>query len=89
MSPAQQRFGAGFAAGPESLAGFGAQAGRAQLLVDPRRAAAGHSQTATEPDDGVLISQLIDQAKPLGGSCSLHPRGAAEWAGGRGALPPA
>jgi hypothetical protein len=33
--------------------------------------AAGHSQPATQPGDGVLISELIDQAKPLGGSCSL------------------
>jgi hypothetical protein len=33
--------------------------------------AAGHSQPAAEPGDGVLIGELIDQAKPLGGSCSL------------------
>ena len=33
--------------------------------------AAGHSQPATQPGNGVLISELIDQAIPLGGSCSL------------------
>jgi len=32
--------------------------------------AAGHSQPATQPGNGVLINELIDQAKPLGGSCS-------------------
>jgi len=39
--------------------------------------AAGHSQSAAVPGDGVLISQLIDQAKPLGGSCSLTKGAAA------------
>ena len=33
--------------------------------------AAGPSQPATQPGKGVLISELIDQAKPLGGSYSL------------------
>ena len=34
-------------------------------------AAAGHAQLPAQRGDGVLLGQLIDQAKPLGGSCSL------------------
>ncbi len=33
--------------------------------------AAGHSKPAAEPGDGVLTCELIDQAKPIGGSCSF------------------
>jgi hypothetical protein len=42
-----------------------------------------------EPGRGEAIRQAADQPKPLGGSCSLHLRGEAEWAGGRSVLPPA
>ncbi len=34
-------------------------------------AAAGHPQQPAQPGDGVLTGELIDQAKPLGGSCSF------------------
>jgi len=46
---------------------------RRQLLpaVPGVIAAAGNNQPATQPGDMALISELIDQAKPLGGSSSL------------------
>jgi hypothetical protein len=34
-------------------------------------ATASHTQLATKTGEGVLLIQLHDQAKPLGGSCSL------------------
>jgi len=44
-----------------------------RLLLPPPgvEAAAGHTQLPAQPGDRVLSGQLIDQAKPLGGSCSL------------------
>lgn len=42
--------------------------------------AAGHAQLPAEPGSGEAGREGLDQAKPLGGSCSLHLRGAAEWA---------
>lgn len=35
------------------------------------KATAGHAQLLAQPGNRVLICQLIDQAKPLGDSCSL------------------
>ena len=53
------------------------------------KAATGHAQLPAQPGHRVAACELVDQAKPLGGNCSLHLRGAAEWAGGHSALPPA
>lgn len=48
-----------------------------RCLLPVHLTAAGHSQPASQPGNGVLMSELIDQAKPLGVSCSLTTRAAA------------
>ncbi|WP_255441656.1 MULTISPECIES: hypothetical protein, partial [unclassified Synechococcus] len=49
--------------------------------------AAGHPQLPAQPGHRVSISKLIDQAKPLGGSCSYRKR--KTFGLGQSALPPA
>ena len=51
--------------------------------------AAGYNQLLTQPGRGEAVLEGLDQAKPLVGSCSLHLRGAAEWAGVHSAMRPA
>ena len=50
-------------------------------------AASCHPQLTAQPGHPVLISELLDQAKPLGGSCSYRKRKPFEL--GPSALPPA
>jgi hypothetical protein len=51
---------------------FGHKLSRRLLPLPPCVVAtAGHAQLPAQPGDGVLLGQLIDQANPLGGSCSL------------------
>jgi hypothetical protein len=87
MSPAQQRFGAGFAAGPESLAGFGAQTGRTQLLVDPRRAVEAtvfQEHCLDFSGDHGVVRLALSRWQLL-----LASTRRSRVAGGRSALPPA
>ena len=64
-----------------------------ELLMDAwcavKAAAANDAQLHAQPGHRKTVQHKADQAKPLGGSCFLHLRGVAEWAGGRSALPPA
>jgi hypothetical protein len=51
---------------------FGCTLSRRILPLPPGvEATAGHAQLPAQPGDGDLSNQLVDKAKPFGGSCSL------------------